>query len=474
MGCVSSKLNESISRGEEEIKYRGFAGPNHLVCLTSTTYGVFNNSCNRESRSSPVEATEVVETINAWELMDGLEDESPGPSPAVEKGSEKVGSLKRSVDALGGNRMGKSLGGSTSPMGQKKLGLDKENERPKQGFGPAKPNGVSPVAPLKERSFVGKENFGPRDGQYNNMGSVELAPDIVGSTAPCDEPLHKGRISCDVFWDCVGKENFQPSANEYSVPIGGLACKSVDSGTSPHCSEYSHRTKGRISHGPLTELRIESSRHFDFCDGSLKDCIVSSTPLFDPEMLASFETSLDNFEEDILDDANSKSVLKKRDPLEKYEEKCPPGGQDSVILYTTTLRGIRKTFEDCNNVRCVLESYGICFIERDVSMHLLFRNELEKLMGWIVPVPRLFIKGRYIGSAGEVLELHEEGRLGELLEGIPADDAQGRACDGCGGVRFVPCLECSGSCKLLDEEDNTMVRCPDCNENGLIQCPICC
>jgi glutaredoxin domain-containing cysteine-rich protein 1 len=32
------------------------------------------------------------------------------------------------------------------------------------------------------------------------------------------------------------------------------------------------------------------------------------------------------------------------DPFFGFEEKCPPGGTDSVILYTTTLRGIRKTF----------------------------------------------------------------------------------------------------------------------------------
>lgn len=60
----------------------------------------------------------------------------------------------------------------------------------------------------------------------------------------------------------------------------------------------------------------------------------------------------------------------------------------------------------------------------------------------------------------------------ELLAGIPTAMA-GRVCDGCGGVSFVPCMEFSGSCKLVND-DNMVVRCPDCNENGLIQCPICC
>lgn len=160
-----------------------------------------------------------------------------------------------------------------------------------------------------------------------------------------------------------------------------------------------------------------------------------------------------------------------RNPLDSFEEKCPPGGEKAVVLYTTTLRGIRKTYEDCNNVRSVLESFGVCIDERDVSMHLDFRNELKELMGKPVAVPRLFIKGRYIGGADEVLQLHEDGKLDGLLAGLSTDRA-GKVCDGCGGMRFVPCLECSGSCKLVQDQ-NVVVRCPHCNENGLIQCPIC-
>lgn len=161
----------------------------------------------------------------------------------------------------------------------------------------------------------------------------------------------------------------------------------------------------------------------------------------------------------------------KRNPLDSFEEKCPPGGEKAVVLYTTSLRGIRKTYEDCNNVRSVLESFGVCIDERDVSMHLDFRNELKELMGKPVAVPRLFIRGRYIGGADEVLQFHEDNKLDGLLAGLSTDRA-GKVCDGCGGMRFVPCLECSGSCKLVNDQ-NVVVRCPHCNENGLIQCPIC-
>jgi glutaredoxin domain-containing cysteine-rich protein 1 len=159
-----------------------------------------------------------------------------------------------------------------------------------------------------------------------------------------------------------------------------------------------------------------------------------------------------------------------------FEEKCPPGGSESIIFYTTSLRGIRKTFEDCNTIRFLLESFKVLFYERDVSMHLEYREELWRILGGRVIPPRLFIKGRYIGGADEVAGLHEQGKLRKLLEGIPLDLSS--SCSGCANARFVVCLNCSGSRKIVaDGEINNSelyIRCPECNENGLVQCPICC
>ena len=161
-----------------------------------------------------------------------------------------------------------------------------------------------------------------------------------------------------------------------------------------------------------------------------------------------------------------------RDPLDEYEEKCPPGGEDRVVLYLTSLRGIRKTFEDCHSLKMILQSFAVWVDERDVSMHAEFRQELKHLTGGgPVPVPRVFIRGRYIGGSDEVRKLHEDGKLGDLLQDLPVVNFR-KACDGCGGVRFVPCPECSGSCKVI-LEGNEVARCPDCNENGLIRCPVC-
>lgn len=208
---------------------------------------------------------------------------------------------------------------------------------------------------------------------------------------------------------------------------------------------------------------------------------LNSGSLFDPDLLSAFQQAVMNHCLHTQDSKNrgrdeAESLEKAEpstDPLLEFEERCPPGGTDSVILYTTSIRGIRKTFEDCNSIRFLLGSLKVLYSERDVSMHLEFREELWKILGGRVVPPTLFIKGRYIGGADEVVGLHEQGKLVKLLQGIPIDQSQGK-CDECGGVRFVLCFECSGSCKITCDENECPVRCPSCNENGLIICPSCC
>lgn len=162
----------------------------------------------------------------------------------------------------------------------------------------------------------------------------------------------------------------------------------------------------------------------------------------------------------------------KRDLLSDYQDICPPGGADSVVLYTTSLGGVRRTFEDCNRVRTILELHGVVFDERDISLHGRFLNELKELVPEGASVPRMFVKGKYIGGVEDVVNLNEIGRLGRIFHWARVERGAGRqSCMGCGGIRFVPCLDCGGSCKLVVGDKKE--RCQSCNENGLVHCPTC-
>ncbi|KAJ0089021.1 hypothetical protein Patl1_32533 [Pistacia atlantica] len=173
----------------------------------------------------------------------------------------------------------------------------------------------------------------------------------------------------------------------------------------------------------------------------------SYSPLFDPELVESYERELSEEKEHVKrvilpTFTTRKAKISSDSILESFKKKCPPGGENAVVIYTTTLRGIRKTFEECNNVRSIIESHQIQMFERDISMDSGFKEELRTLMETKeVKVPLVFVKGRLVGGVDEVVKMEEEGKLGILFEGIPK--AMG-GCEGCGGVRFVMCMECNG------------------------------
>lgn len=161
----------------------------------------------------------------------------------------------------------------------------------------------------------------------------------------------------------------------------------------------------------------------------------------------------------------------------------PPDSARKVVLYLTSLRGIRKTYEDCWSTRSIIHGYGVRVDERDLSMHARFKDELHDALGGPAGrLPQVFADGRHLGGAEEIRRMHEAGELSKALEACemaPPPGAGGKgiialdACSGCGGVRFVPCEECSGSCKVFLEDVGTFRRCPECNENGLVRCPLC-
>ncbi|XP_059306088.1 uncharacterized protein At3g28850 [Lycium ferocissimum] len=394
MGCVSSKLFKNEFKQENNYT-------NHVVSLTSSTYGALNlekdcnftrnslpliKECVKEIKKSPPRE-ESHEVINTWELMEGLDEEVVVQNSKI---SPKSRVFLRGFGDIDARSPLKFLNQMSSPR--------------------------------KFKKFGGKENNKGGANGANGVNGVDFTPKNVLKMSP--------------------RLNFSKKGSPNEVKCASL------------------------SPNGLKSVVVSTRRR-------------SLSPLFDPQLVEAFEKELSEEEEQIKKMVFSTPISRKarnsqeaETMLELFEKKCPPGGENSVVIYTTTLRGIRKTFEDCNTARVILESSNIQVFERDISMHSGFKEELRGLMGKKeVKVPLVFVKGRLIGGADEMLKLEEEGKLGILLDGIPR---AGSTCDGCAGVRFVMCMDCNGSRKMLAKDGKSTVKCGECNENGLIQCPICC
>ncbi|KAA8518570.1 hypothetical protein F0562_016044 [Nyssa sinensis] len=339
MGCASSKLFRKELK--QEIAFGNGGHANHVVSLTSSTYGVLNldKEQHQQQQQQPIREINVMESkrsppreepevINAWELMGDLEDEAP---VSVRKSPKSRVFLRGFADI--------------------------DARSPLKFF-----NQMS--SPKKLKRFGGKEN----------KGRLNYSPKQVFKV--CNSPENSWKVT------------------------------------------------------PILRMSGKGSPIDVKCNGSRVDSVASSRrrslgPLFDPELVASFEKELSEEEQIKKIVSATPTTRKPRNSrhsdstiLESFEKNCPPGGENAVIVYTTTLRGIRKTFEDCNNVRSIIESHDIQMFERDVSMDSGFKEELRGLMG-----------------------------------------TKGASCDGCAGVRFIMCLDCNGSCKVLDEDGKKKVRC---------------
>lgn len=150
-----------------------------------------------------------------------------------------------------------------------------------------------------------------------------------------------------------------------------------------------------------------------------------------------------------------------------------PGTEDRVVIYHTSLRGIRKTFQDCHSIRMIFRGFRVNIDERDISMDVAYRKELQRVLGEShISLPQVFIKGKYIGGADVIRQLLEAGELLRLIKGLPSRPEN--PCEACDDMRFAPCANCNGSRKVFDEDDDQRKRCTECNENGLVRCPLCC
>ncbi|KAF9623553.1 hypothetical protein IFM89_003343 [Coptis chinensis] len=99
--------------------------------------------------------------------------------------------------------------------------------------------------------------------------------------------------------------------------------------------------------------------------------------------------------------------------LETFPKKCPPGGKNSVVLYTSL-----DVMGDTNRVRSTFQNLQINYSLRDV-INPAYEEELRNLLGELAELPALFVQGRYIGGAYAVQKLNKEGKLKILFGAIP-------------------------------------------------------
>ncbi|KAL2943010.1 hypothetical protein RDABS01_031358 [Bienertia sinuspersici] len=347
-----------------------------------------------------------------------------------------------------------------------------------------KPEIISVEEPMKDLEQddeeLDKENIRPSISKY-------LVCEEEKSGFCCNELKNAENPVFETLNSTFGCKELKKENQDYEIK-NSSSCKGMK-------SEEHTLNETENSSCSCKELRNEN----DSGVTSFRRPDMNSSSLFDPNLLAAFDEVVKEHkrskETAQLETTNSKNhkypffqpenqndqsmVFEDQiNPLQEFDQKCPPGGSDSVIFYTTSLRGIRKTFEDCQGIRFLLESFGLIYYERDVSIHSKYRDELWEIMGERCLPPKLFIRGRYIGGAEQVLRLNEEGKLRALFRDIPIDFSEG-PCNVCTGLRFMLCYNCNGSRKVFEHDNDDQqqggvwAKCLQCNENGLVVCPLC-
>ena len=67
-----------------------------------------------------------------------------------------------------------------------------------------------------------------------------------------------------------------------------------------------------------------------------------------------------------------------------------------VVIYTTSVTGIRDTYARCTEVRKIFQNLRVAFEDRNIYMSSEFAKELDERLPKAL-VPQLFFNGKYVG-----------------------------------------------------------------------------
>ncbi len=71
-----------------------------------------------------------------------------------------------------------------------------------------------------------------------------------------------------------------------------------------------------------------------------------------------------------------------------------------IVIYTTSFRVVRTTFERCELVRKIFQNHRVKFVEKNIALDIEYGKELEercKRVGEPPSLPVVFIDGHYLG-----------------------------------------------------------------------------
>ncbi|CAA7060551.1 unnamed protein product [Microthlaspi erraticum] len=333
------------------------------------------------------------------------------------------------------------------------------------------------------------------DGSTNSSDQQQTLPRISISGKTTSDPSSRDSLSPDSVINTWELMDGLDDEFEFEIPKPGKLDLSLNSEFCPKPAV--NRNVGLTG----SALKLEESYEFVRIEEDVEDWVPLSykpkQPLWkhlsqesfisglDPRIVSSYKKALSS--KQLSNNVDIRNPVKPTAsnpliPIIEPKSVCSQakprlqGAEDKIVLYFTSLRGIRKTYEDCCCVRAILRGLQVTVDERDISMDSKYRKELQSLIGTAekpVSLPQVFVRGARVGGVEEIMKLNDGGELAEMLKDFPACECLG-TCRSCGDARFVPCTNCDGSTKVFEEQDERFRRCPKCNENGLVRCRECC